>query len=311
MIVGQRRYSYLGLMRWQLGPLVYFGGIALLFVGLRHFGVLTNVLEVSPTPLAILGSGLAFFVSFRTNNAYARWWEGRRLWGGLVNATSMLATQIASYLPWDGERPSRTQREFVLLVSLYIHVLRTNLRDQPSLADPEVKRLLDTDGLYGEAERAALAKAPNLAHAVLDRIHRTLAAEARAGRLPELALTSMDRSIADLLDMQGGSERIKRTPMPPAYGLISHYLALSFGLVFPLALHDDLELWVVPLNMLVAGSFLFVDELGRVLEDPFTTFWNGLPLLALSRTMEANARARLGDHDHPPLEKPDANGVLM
>lgn len=192
-------------------------------MGLRHFGVFSNVLEVSPTPLAILGSGLAFFVSFRTNNAYARWWEGRRLWGGLVNATRMLATQVASYLPWDGERPSRTQRELVLLVSLYI----------------------------------------------------------------------------------------QRTPMPPAYGLISHYLALSFGLVFPLALHDDLELWVVPLNMLVAGSFLFVDELGRVLEDPFTMFWNGLPLLALSRTMESNARARLGDLDAPPAEKPDENGVLM
>ena len=42
---------------------------------------------------------------------------------------------------------------------------------------------------------------------------------------------------------------------------------------------------------LVAGSFLFVNELGRVLEDPFTMFWNGLPLLALSRTIEANARA--------------------
>jgi putative membrane protein len=310
MIVGQRR-SPLSLLNWQRGPLVFFGVVGLVFVGLRHFEVLSGVLEVSPTPLAILGSGLAFFVGFRTNNAYARWWEGRRLWGGLVNATRMLSTQIASYLPWDGPRASETQRHLVLLLSAYIHSLRTSLRDEPTLKDPEILRLLDSPGLFTSAEREALAKEPSLPHALVDRIHRTLAREAREGRLPELALTTMDRSIADLLDNQGGAERIKRTPMPPAYGLIAHYLTLSFGLVFPLTLHDDLDLWVVPLNMLVAGSFLFVNELGRVLEDPFTTFWNGLPLLALSRTMEANARARLGDHDHPPLEKPDANGVLM
>jgi putative membrane protein len=310
MITGQRR-SPIGLLNWQRGPLVFFGFVGLLFVGLRRIEPLQSFLEISPTPLSILGSGLAIFVGFRTNSAYARWWDARRLWGGLVNATRMLSTQVASYLPWEGARASETQRHLVLLLSAYVHVLRTALRDEKALEDREVLRLLDTPGLLSTSERAALAKEPNLNHALLDRIHRTLAAEARAGRLPELALASMDRTIADLLDHQGGAERIKRTPMPPAYGLIAYYLTLSFGLVFPLALHDDLDLWVVPLNMLVAGSFLFVNELGRVLEDPFTMFWNGLPLLALARTMEANARARLGDHDYPPLEKPDANGVLM
>lgn len=310
MITGQRR-SPIGLLNWQRGPLVFFGLVGLLFVGLRRIEPLQSFLEISPTPLTILGSGLAIFVGFRTNSAYARWWDARRLWGGLVNATRMLSTQIASYLPWDGGRGSETQRHLVLLLSAYVHVLRTALRDEKALEDAEVLRLLDTPGLLSATERAALAKEPNLNHALLDRIHRTLAAEARAGRLPELALASMDRTIADLLDNQGGAERIKRTPMPPAYGLIAYYLTLSFGLVFPLALHDDLDLWVVPLNMLVAGSFLFVNELGRVLEDPFTMFWNGLPLMALARTMEANARARVGDHDYPPLEKPDANGVLL
>ncbi len=310
MIVGRRR-NPLTLLRWQQGPLLFFGVVALAFVGIRHVEAIRTLFEISPTPLAILGSGLAIFVGFRTNTAYARWWDARRLWGGLVNATRMLSTQVASYLPWDGEKSSAAQRELVLLVSLYIHVLRTNLRDQKSLEDADVKRLLDTNGLFDADARAALAKETNLAHAVVDRIHRTLAREVREGRLAELAMTSMDRTIAELLECQGGSERIKRTPMPPAYGLIAQYLTLSFGCVFPLTLHDDLDLWVVPLNMLVAGSFLFVNELGRVLEDPFDMFWNALPLMALSRTMEANARSRVGDHDHPPLEKADDNGVLM
>lgn len=309
MIVARRR-NPLTLLVWQRGPLIFFGVVALVFVAIRQVESIRGVFEISPTPLAILGSGLAIFVGFRTNTAYARWWDARRLWGGLVNATRMLSTQIASYLPWDGEKASATQRRLVLLLSLYIHVLRTSLRDQKSLEDADVRRLLEAVDTEA-GERAALAKEPNLAHAILDRIHRTLAKELREGRVTELAMTSMDRTIAELLEQQGGSERIKRTPMPPAYGLIAQYLTLAFGCVFPLTLHDDLDLWVVPLNMLVAGSFLFVNELGRVLEDPFDLFWNALPLLALSRTMEANARARLGDHEHPPLETPDANGVLM
>ena len=99
----------------------------------------------------------------------------------------------------------------------------------------------------------------------------------------------------------------------PRFGGATLVMAALLGIVgaSAYALHDELDFWVVPLNMLVAGSFLFVNELGRVLEEPFTLFWNGLPLMALSRTIEANARACLGDRDFPPIPAPDHNGVLM
>ena len=48
-----------------------------------------------------------------------------------------------------------------------------------------------------------------------------------------------------------------------------------------------------------------------MLEDPFTTFWNGLPLTALSRTIETNLRERLDEADLPEIPKPDARGILM
>lgn len=314
MITGRRR-SPIGLLQWQKGPLIFFGVAALAFVLLRRLPPpmdgIGSYLEISPAPLTILGSGMAIFVGFRTNSAYARWWDARRLWGVLVNATRMLATQTASYLASSGGEPTETQRAVITLLSAHVHALRTSMRDEKALEDAEVRRLLDTPGLFDSAERAALSKEPNLCHALLDRLHRTLTKEASAGRLDGLRLASMDRTIAEILEAQGGSERIKRTPMPPAYGLIAEYLTYSFGLVFPLALHDELDFWVVPLNMLVAGSFLFVNELGRVLEEPFTLFWNGLPLMALSRTIEANARACLGDRDFPPIPAPDHNGVLM
>jgi putative membrane protein len=65
------------------------------------------------------------------------------------------------------------------------------------------------------------------------------------------------------------------------------------------------------MNLLVCSGFSLISEAGRVLEDPFTMFWNGLPLGAMSKTIEINLRQRLGDEDVPAQPTPDANGILM
>jgi ion channel-forming bestrophin family protein len=67
----------------------------------------------------------------------------------------------------------------------------------------------------------------------------------------------------------------------------------------------------VPLSFMVCLAFTLINEVGRVLEDPFTTFWPALPLSALSRTIEVNLRQRLGEEDLPPMLQPDDRGILM
>src|SRR4249920_3758323 len=48
---------------------------------------------------SLLGIVLGLFLVFRTNSAYERWWEGRKLWGSLVNNTRNLAFKINAFLP--------------------------------------------------------------------------------------------------------------------------------------------------------------------------------------------------------------------
>ena len=50
------------------------------------------------TLLTLLGIVLGLFLVFRTNSAYDRWWEGRRLWGGIVNSTRNLALKLNASL---------------------------------------------------------------------------------------------------------------------------------------------------------------------------------------------------------------------
>jgi len=99
--------------------------------------------------------------------------------------------------------------------------------------------------------------------------------------------------------------------MPPVYGYLGAQLTRVFGLLFPMAIFEELWILAIPLSVVLSMAFMLINEAGRVLEDPFNTFWNALPLAALSRTIESNLRDRLGDADVLPMLKPDENGVLM
>ena len=108
------------------------------------------------------------------------------------------------------------------------------------------------------------------------------------GIMDGLEQHTMDESIRHLLDIQGGCERIKKTPLPRIYGFISGRMIQWFGLLFPCGLVADLGWGAIPISFLVTLSFHLINETGRVLEDPFSLFWNGLPLSDMSHTIETN-----------------------
>lgn len=84
----------------KLLPVLIFIGIysgILAFIEMNYF---SNDLKDHLQNLSIIQTSLGFALSmllvFRTNTAYDRWWEGRRLWGTLVNNSRNLALKINS-----------------------------------------------------------------------------------------------------------------------------------------------------------------------------------------------------------------------
>jgi putative membrane protein len=292
MIVNQRG-SMLRMLAWQWRSSLLFlaTGAAAVLV---HDRVGWTWAVIPALPTSIAGSALAFFVSFRTNNAYERWWEGRKLWGQLVNASRTFASQAHAYLPH--EEADRIVRRHLA----FVHWLRCALRDQPPKADPELAR-------FGGEVPDAPSPGVVLLHEQLTR----LAALATEGKLPEHRLQSLERSLAAFHDVQGGCERLKRTPLPRAYAFMAERFTVVFGFLFPFALVNDLG-WGTPVaNLLVCIGFTLISESGRVLEDPFTLFWNGLPLSALSRNIEIQLLHLGGERNLPPPIALDEDGVLM
>ncbi|MBC8069970.1 MAG: hypothetical protein IAG13_16650 [Deltaproteobacteria bacterium] len=300
------RGSVITLLGWEWRPLLLFGLLSTTVVVLdRIFD--WHWFEVSALPLAVLGGAIGIFVSFRTNSAYDRWWEGRRLWGQLVNTSRHFATQVLTFVDSQGDNEAQRAAKHALVHRqiAYVHVLRCVLRAQDPFADEDVMRWLDP------VERESSRGESNLNHALLHRQSEELVRLTDGGHLDTFRLQSIDRSIATLLDVQGGCERIKRTPFPPGYGFLASRLIYAYAILMPLGIVADVGWAAIPLTMLVCIGFTLISDVGRVLEDPFTMFWPALPLSALSRTIEINLRQRLGERELPAMLQPNARGILM
>lgn len=293
--------SVLRLLYWQWRSAVLFTVAAVAAVLVWKFVPALHWLVLPMPPLAVVGAALGIFVSFRTNSAYDRWWEGRKLWGRMVNVSRHFGTQVIHYLPADA--PELKQR-IVHRHAAYVHALRCLLRQQDPLADADFVRTLpdDPERYRGQS---------NITHAILHQQAAELVELVDARRLSELRMQLLDRSLEEMLGVQGGCERIKKTPMPRGYGFIAERLIAAYGVLFPLALVSELEWMIVPINVLVCLSFTLISEAGRVLEDPFTMFWNGLPLEHLSKTIERNLGERLGDESLVEVPGVDERGILM
>jgi putative membrane protein len=294
--------SLIGIITWQSRNLLVFGAAATSMTATQMMLEL-ETLQLPSLPLAVVGGAVGIFASFRTNSAYDRWWEGRRLWGQLVNVSRLFATQVLLYL-----RSAESQELAPVLVRrhiAYVHLLRCLLRRQDPDGDEDFARFLT------ESDRHAVRGQRNMTYALLHLQADSLVAEAAAGRLDPFRLQSLDETIGKLLDIQGACERIKNTPMPRGYSFILERLIYAYSFLLPLTLTEALEWMAIPLTVVVCFAFALISEAGRVLEDPFTMNWPAVPLSALSKTIEIDLRQRLGETDLPPPPASVPPGVLM
>src|SRR5580765_3040405 len=95
-------HSYGKQVMKTLMPALAFMGVfssVICYIFLEH--IEPNHFPSSTSAHSLLGIVLGLFLVFRTNSAYDRWWEGRRLWGGLVNSTRNFALKLNAVLPKD------------------------------------------------------------------------------------------------------------------------------------------------------------------------------------------------------------------
>ena len=249
-------------------------------------------------PLTIFGSALALFLGFRANSTYQRWWEGRVLWGQMINASRNLVRLCVSVL--SAPDAAAVGRSIALRQVAYVHALRCQLRRLP--VGVELEPRLDAD------EVAAVVTRTNVANGLLDITGRAVEQAQRDGWIDSIQQASVERILVDIANAQGGMERLKNTPLPYQYRFYPNLFTRVFCILLPIGLVETLQ-YATPVGSTVAGlMFLAVLKIGDELVDPFANTIHDLPLDSMCRTVEIDALQAIGERAPEPLQPVD--GVL-
>lgn len=243
--------------------------------------------EVGGLAFTVFGIALSLFLGFRNNAAYDRWWEARKLWGGLLADLRALAREAEVFVP------DRALRHRLLTLALaFLHLHRANLR---KLKDDEAALRLGAD----------FAGTPHPPDAALDAMAAELAAARAAGTVDGFGARALAERLGSMAAQQAGCERIVLTPLPYVYSLLIYRTTWVFCLLLPLALIGPAG-WLAPLFVgLVAYVFFGLAEVTEELSHPFGLTANGLPLDAICRAAEISLAPHLGQEAPPPMRPQD------
>ncbi len=214
---------------------------------------------------------LTIVISFRVNSSYARWWEGRTLWGSIVNNCRNLALKFDSYFGLE------KSPEFYLLLSTLPVIVMANLRKDKKTLEDELKQL----GF----------KEVNSLHPVLLVTQRmySIINQFRDGSLDRMQQCALlETHVANLIDMIGGCERIANTRMPPAFAFFVKQALLFYALMFPFGWLNTFGLLIIPMMLMIVYVLLGLEILSEELEEPFNICDNGLNLEVISRNIKLN-----------------------
>lgn len=252
----------------------YSYGVAYLEMEIIH---ITEKSYVRNLPLlhTLLGFAISMLLVFRTNTAYDRWWEGRRLWGSLLNNSRNLAVKLNSFLDTEDE----SRKFFIHAIPRFAHELKNHLQ-------LETTRLALDDKPHPEIPDFDKSKhVPNqVAALIINRIYLLH----KQGTLNSEQLLILNGEITSLLDICGACERIKNTPIPYSYSSFIKKFIFLYVLTMPIGYVFSLSYWVIPVVVFVFYVLASLELIAEEIEDPFGKDVNDLPMERMTETIRKN-----------------------
>lgn len=328
----RRNISWRVVLRFGWSYVVAFAAWAIAVVW-AHEGAESNGvnLAIPFEPLGTIGIAVAFYIGFKNNQSYDRFWEARKIWGGIVNVSRSWAVAVLGFVtgPDSGQPPGREQVSEVRRTLIYRHLAWINaLRYQLRLKKPfglrpkgsaavyqqehrveELTEILETYLPENEVKR--VCGTANPASQILRQQSEQLRTlKHKDSYFDDYLHVALMQHQTECFTLQGQCERIKNTPLPRQYAYFSKVFTWIFLVLLPFGLLGEFEQfegelnWLtVPFSVVISWIFATMEMVGNNSEDPFENFINDVPMTALCRTIEIDLRQMLGETDVPePLE---------
>ncbi len=296
-------------------------------------------IDVPFEPISLIGIAVAFYIGFKNSQSYDRFWEARKIWGGIVNYSRTWANQVLNLV--NGEDPVKLKETHKIMIYrhlAWVNALRIQLRQPNSFSlrtHREVESLFDRHGernptcrqidpfVLEEGELDDLDQRKNIATHLVKNQGDHLKKLREKGAISEFDNLQMYGTLEQLYNLQGQCERIKNTPFPRQFAYFSTLFTWIFKLLVPFGLLSIFEgqfnslrtegqqeiflLLLIPFSVLICWVFDTMEKVGSNTEDPFEGRINDVPMTALSRTIEIDLRDMLDEENLPKKVAPKDN----
>lgn len=267
--------------------------------------ILLRLFELPPLVPTVIGTALAFFIGFKNNQAYARWWEARIIWGSLVNNSRSWARGVLAYSDKPDAQSSEVRRVHGSLIRRHIaflYALKGALRQQEQNA---YKKYLPAEEIL-EVEAQS-----NKHNAILTIQSRELNWLLENGWIDQFKFLHLNEMLVTFADDMGKSERIKNTVFPTAYHSFTRLFIWLFSVLMTITVAETTGPWSVMLGFLISFVFQSTYIIGTSLLNPFEPEIAGIPLDQITRTIEINLLEMLGADEIPaPITPVDGEYVM-
>ena len=256
---------------------VYSGVICYIFID--YFAWHESEFQPTVAMHSLLGIVLGLFLVFRTNTAYDRWWEGRRLWGMMVNSTRNFAMKLSAYISAENHED---RDWFYKMISNFVFSAKESLRGGVQFAEldpPPDAELIDDLKKYKH-------KPNRIAALMFRKVNELYSQQKFTGD----HLINLDKELKDFNDILGACERIKYTPIPYSYMMYVKKFVFIYIATLPFGFVTSSGYMTIPIVVLVSFVLLSVELIAEEIEDPFGRDINDLPLDELAAKIRDNVR---------------------
>ncbi|MBW7467769.1 hypothetical protein K0O23_11875 [Pontibacter aydingkolensis] len=319
MIV-RRNLSWRGILHYAWKSLLYYLVLAVV-VYLVHDHFEVAYLSIPFNTVTALSTALAIFLGFKSNSAYERWWEGRKIWGLLVNYsrawTRQVITMVIPSEEAEAAAAKELQRRMVYRHIAFVHALRVFLRLKHAYNITAQEEIYEETNIYTDIqaflqkdEFEAFYHKNNPPNFLLELQGEDLRQAFKRGWVSDYRFVKLEDTLVEFNNIQGMSERIKNTPFPRQYSFFSRVFVFIHASLLPFAFVSEMGLATIPVSVMISFVFLALDLVGERIEDPFENKLEDVPLTALSLTIETNVKEQWGDQDFP-VKQTTQEGIVL
>jgi putative membrane protein len=231
------------------------------YLEVEYFQLLENNYIKNITIMhGMLGFVISLLLVFRTNTAYDRWWEGRKLWGSLVNNSRNFAIKLSVILEDEKDR-----NYFRKMIPSYASILHKHLND-----DDTSKQLFDDVDLEIDHHKH---KPNQVAKMLFQKINDLYVSKKITGD----QLIILNAEVASFTEICGACERIKNTPIPYSYSAFIKKFIFFYVMTLPFGYSLSLGYYVAPVVVFIFYVLASLELIAEEIEDPFGADENDLP----------------------------------